>query len=64
MSPIIFSLGPFTLRWYGLMYVLALLFGVWLVNKECKRKNLSITNDEVMNFALICMFSGILFARL
>ncbi|MED5580117.1 MAG: prolipoprotein diacylglyceryl transferase [Nitrospinota bacterium] len=64
MNPLILSLGPFTLRWYGLMYVLALLFGAWLVNKECKRKNLPITNDEVMNFALICMFSGVFVARL
>ena len=64
MSPIIFSIGPLTLRWYGLMYVLALLVGTWLITRECERKNLSITNDEVMNFALICMFSGIFFARL
>ncbi|MFC1491361.1 prolipoprotein diacylglyceryl transferase [Nitrospinota bacterium] len=63
-DPVIFQLGPFALRWYGLMYVVAVLVGVWLAGKEAERKNLPITSDEIMNFGLLVMFSGILGARI
>ncbi len=64
MSPVIFQIGPFALRWYGLMYVTATLVGVWLVRKETERKGLSITHDEIMNFAMIVMFAGIAGGRI
>ena len=46
------------------MYVTAVLVGVWLAGKEAERKNLPITNDEIMNFGLLVMFSGILGGRI
>ncbi len=64
MSPIIFQIGPLVLRWYGMMYVTAVLVGVWLAGKEARRKNLPITPDEIMNFGLLVMFAGILGGRL
>jgi len=64
VSPVIFQIGPFALRWYGLMYVLAVLVGAWLVSRETDRKGLPITADEVMNFALVVMFAGIAGGRL
>ena len=48
MSPIIFEVGPFALRWYGMMYVTAVLVGVWLADKEAQRKKLLITSDAIM----------------
>ncbi len=64
MSPVIFEIGPFALRWYGLMYVTAVLVGAWLVRKEAERKGMPITPDEVMNFGLLVMFAGILGGRI
>ena len=64
MSPVIFEIGPFALRWYGLMYVAAVLVGAWLVRKEAERKGMPITPDEVMNFGLLVMFAGILGGRI
>ncbi len=64
MSPVIFQIGPFALRWYGLMYVAAVLVGVWLATKEAERKKLPITPDEIMNIGLVAMFSGILGGRI
>ena len=64
MSPVIFEIGPFALRWYGLMYVTAVLVGAWLVSKEAERKGMPITPDEVMNFGLLVMFAGILGGRI
>lgn len=59
MSPTIFQIGPFALRWYGLMYVLAVVAGAWLVNREAQRTRLPITFDEIMNFGILVMFAGI-----
>ncbi len=64
MSPVIFEIGPFSLRWYGLMYVAAVLVGAQLVSKEAERKNMPITSDEVMSFGLIAMFAGIAGGRI
>ena len=38
MQPIVFRIGPFALRYYGLMYVTALLVGIWLLRLEAKRR--------------------------
>ncbi len=64
LSPVIIQIGPLALRWYGLMYVAAVLVGVWLATKEAQRKNLPITPDEIMNIGLVAMFSGILGGRI
>jgi len=64
VSPIIFQVGPLALRWYGLMYVTAALVGAWLVRREAERKRLPITADEIMNFAVLCVFSGLLGGRI
>ena len=64
MNPVIFEIGPFALRWYGLMYVAAVLVGVWLVRKEAERKKMPITADEIMNFGLLVMFAGIVGGRI
>ena len=36
ISPEIFSLGPITLRWYGLMYVLAFAFAWWYGRRRAR----------------------------
>ncbi len=64
MSPVIVQIGPLALRWYGLMYVTAVLVGVWLATREAERKKLPITPDEIMNFGLVVMFAGILGGRI
>ena len=40
MHPIVFRVGPFAVRFYGLMYVTALLVGIWLLRLEAKRRGL------------------------
>lgn len=38
INPIIFSIGPFTARWYGLMYVISFIFAL-LYGKKLLKKN-------------------------
>ena len=39
-NPVMFSLGSFEVRYYGLMWALALLLGGWFFGNFCKRENL------------------------
>ncbi|RUO78467.1 prolipoprotein diacylglyceryl transferase [Pseudidiomarina taiwanensis] len=36
IDPIIFSLGPFDIRWYGLMYLVGLAFAYWWGKRQCQ----------------------------
>ncbi|MBI5560786.1 MAG: prolipoprotein diacylglyceryl transferase [Deltaproteobacteria bacterium] len=63
MHPVLFRFGPFEIRFYGLMYVAAILVGSYLIKKEVRRKNIPLTDDEVMNFILLAAIGGIIGAR-
>jgi len=55
IDPIIFSLGPLHVRWYGLMYVIGFSATYWLVAKQMARLQLKQWQEhfENLNFALI-----------
>ncbi len=64
MDPVIFEIGPFALRYYGLMYALAALVGGWLFGKEVRRKSIDLSDDQRWNFVLLLLLGGILGARI
>jgi phosphatidylglycerol:prolipoprotein diacylglycerol transferase len=64
MHPIIFQIGPFALRYYGLMYALAALVGGWLLGKEVCRKGIRLSDDQRWNLVLLVLLGGILGARI
>lgn len=64
MHPILFEFGPIQIRFYGLMYVIAILVGSVLIKREVRRKNIQLTDDDVMNFILWSVLGGIFGARL
>ena len=33
IDPVIFSIGPFAVRWYALAYIAGLLFGIWYMKR-------------------------------
>ncbi|MBI3399087.1 MAG: prolipoprotein diacylglyceryl transferase [Deltaproteobacteria bacterium] len=63
MHPILFEFGPIQIRFYGLMYVIAILVGSILIKKEIRRKDIKMTEDDVMNFILWSVLGGIVGAR-
>lgn len=63
MHPILFEYGPIQIRFYGLMYVIAILVGSFLIKKEVKRRGVKLTDDDVMNFILWTVIGGIIGAR-
>lgn len=63
MHPIFFKLGPIEVRFYGLMYVIAILAGSVLIKGEVRRKLIRLTDDDVMNFIVWTVIGGIICAR-
>ncbi|MEF3312756.1 prolipoprotein diacylglyceryl transferase [Paenibacillus sp. GYB004] len=62
LDPIAFSLGPITVRWYGIILGSAALIGLWLAVMEGKR--FRIPPDFFMDLLLIGVPSAIIGARI
>ncbi len=61
-GPILFTLGPLTVRWYGVMIALGFLAATWAASKMAKRWG--IGSENLINTALIAFLGGIIGARL
>ena len=57
-DPVIFSVGPVALHWYGLMYLVGFVFAMWLAGRRAKRPGSGWTKDEVENL-LYAGFLGV-----
>lgn len=64
LHPILFKWGLIEIRFYGLMYVIAILVGSYLIKTEVKRKNIRMTDDDVMNFIIWTVIGGVVGARI
>lgn len=58
-NPIIFSVGPVSLHWYGLMYLLGFTFAVWLAVHRANQPHSGWTKDEIEHL-LYSSFFGVL----
>lgn len=60
-DPIIFSIGPLAIRWYGLMYVIAFLLFVWLGRRRIRAGLADMTQaqlDDLMFFGMLGVVIG------
>ncbi len=64
MHPVLFELGPIQIRFYGLMYVVAIVCATYIIKHEVKRKKIPLTEDNTMNLILWTVVGGITGARL
>src|SRR5947209_10435768 len=62
INPVIVQLGPLAIRWYGLMYVVGILFGLRVIVGYCNRKG--ITQDLVYRVLWWCVAAGLIGGRL
>ena len=58
-SPTIFQIGPFALRWYGLMYVLGFAIGSRILRKRLAEEGLALDNQAVSDFVFY-LFAGVI----
>ncbi len=59
IDPIIFSIGPVSLRWYGTMYLIGFLAAMFMANKAADRSNGAWTRDQVSDL-LFYGFLGVI----
>ena len=64
MNPILLDLGFFQLRYYGLMYIIALFWGLYLAKKDLKKASNHYSATEFENIVLFSFLFGILGGRL
>ena len=62
MSAIAFSIGPLTVRWYGVLIVSGIILAVFISNRLAARHNIPF--DSLLDLALVCVPLGLLCARL
>jgi phosphatidylglycerol:prolipoprotein diacylglycerol transferase len=62
IDPVIFHLGPIAVHWYGLMYVVAILAGLWVMQRYTTRKG--IDQDMVYRILWWCIAAGLIGGRL
>ncbi len=64
IDPIIFSIGPLAVRWYGLMYVVGFVLGWWLARRRSIKPWSIIKPDQVDDLAFYVMLGVILGGRI
>lgn len=62
IDPVAFKLGPFTVAWYGLIIVVAMILSIGLIIKEAEKRDL--TEEFIVDTAFWAIPVGILGARL
>ncbi len=64
LDPVIFCLGPFCVRWYGLMYVFGFLASYWLVKKQIAEFAFLPLEKHFENLNLLLILSVVVGGRL
>ena len=70
IDPVIFSIGPFSVRWYALAYVVGLIFGIWYMKRLVSNPKLwagstpSATPQQIDDMFLWAMLGVVLGGRI
>ncbi len=64
MHPVFLRLGPLTIRYYGLMYVISFVLGYFIVRAEARRRRLLAKSEDVLDLLLVTIPLAVLLARL
>ncbi|MEK6197715.1 MAG: prolipoprotein diacylglyceryl transferase, partial [Desulfobacterales bacterium] len=64
IDPVIFSMGPLQVRWYGLMYVLGFAATLLLVKYQIKKFDFKEFDAHFENLNLVLIISLVLGGRL
>jgi phosphatidylglycerol:prolipoprotein diacylglycerol transferase len=62
IDPIIFNIGHFAVRWYGIILMVAMGIGIWLTAREAERKGFK--KEDIYDAAMWIIVGGLLGARL
>ena len=62
IDPVLIHLGPLAIRWYGLMYVVGIVVGMWAALPYLRARGIS--EDQVWSILGPCIVTGIIGGRL
>ncbi len=61
-SPVLVTLGPLSIHWYGLIIALGLMLAVWYASRRAPE--FGLTEDHILNMVLIALPLGVAGARI
>ncbi|MCL2332217.1 MAG: prolipoprotein diacylglyceryl transferase [Actinomycetia bacterium] len=64
VNPTLFTLGPFTVRWYGIAYLVGFVVGYFIISFLNKRWKLGMSGDDLLTLLLILIVVCIVSSRL
>lgn len=64
ISPIIFNIGPVAIRWYSMAYLLGIVLGWWLINRNVAKYKLNLSKQNIEDLVFYVTFGIILGGRL
>ena len=64
LDPIAFSIGPYSVRWYGLAYLFGFVCAGFVIYRTAKRWRLPLKAEDVLTLMVCIAFGGIIGARL
>jgi len=64
IDPVIFRLGPFAVRWYGMMYLLGFLAAYLIINYLARYRRLDLSSEKVADLLFYCVIGVIAGGRL
>ena len=64
LNPVAFTLGPLTVRWYGLAYLAGFIVAGIVIWRVARRWELDLTPDDVVSIVIGVAFGVIIGARL
>ncbi len=63
-DPVLFSIGPISIRWYGLMYIIGFVLGTYLLKVLSERKFLKLSVEQVDQYVFQLFVGMLIGARL
>ena len=50
INPTLFQLGPFQIRYYGLIFVLGFIIAYYMISYLIKKREINLTKDDLSDF--------------
>jgi phosphatidylglycerol:prolipoprotein diacylglycerol transferase len=64
IDPIAVHIGPLAIRWYGLMYLVGISLGWWLLHRRCRDKAFGFSTEEVSDLIFYAALGVVIGGRL
>ncbi|MEE9523156.1 MAG: prolipoprotein diacylglyceryl transferase family protein, partial [Thermodesulfovibrionales bacterium] len=64
IKPYIIKIGPFQVRWYGLMYLIGFVSSYYLVKRQIAKRGLGISREDLESLYFFLIVGLIVGARL